>query len=121
MILAIVLAAQVSAGTPNPCSDQLATLCRISPYFCPGAYPDGLVPGAGNVPCWPQRNPVTLDRMGTGRARAPETIERTSEGARRAQSVTSSATESSSEGAGIIERVHRWVLDRFDAGVDHQR
>lgn len=26
-----------------------STLCRIAPFFCPGAYPRGL------EPCWPQK------------------------------------------------------------------
>lgn len=112
MILAIVLAAQVSAGTPNPCSDQLATLCRISPYFCPGAYPDGFVPGTGNVPCWPERNPVmALARRGMGSAREPARI-----GVRdaRPERAPSNAVESPS----IIQRIKLWMVDRFGADTE---
>ncbi len=60
MILALVLFAQVTTGAPpqNPCSDQLSALCQISPYFCPTAYPDNLVPGTHGIPCWPEREPV---------------------------------------------------------------
>jgi hypothetical protein len=56
MLAAIVLVAQVStAATPNPCADQLATLCRVSPLFCPTAYPSNMVPGTNGIPCWPDR------------------------------------------------------------------
>jgi hypothetical protein len=53
MLLAnVVLMAQMAANTParevnRPCADQSA-LCRISPFFCPGTYPQGL------EPCWPE-------------------------------------------------------------------
>ncbi len=56
MILAIVLAAQVSTSSPNPCADQLAALCQVSPFFCAGAYPANLVPGTNGIECWPERS-----------------------------------------------------------------
>ncbi len=58
MILALVLFAQVSTAPQNPCWDQLGALCRISPYFCPTAYPANLVPGTNGIPCWPERESV---------------------------------------------------------------
>ena len=58
MLLALVLAVQATtaaaAATPNPCADQMSELCKISPLFCPGAYPSDLTPGNGRVPCWPE-------------------------------------------------------------------
>jgi hypothetical protein len=53
MLLAnVVLMAQLASNTParevnRPCADESA-LCRISPFFCPGTYPQGL------EPCWPE-------------------------------------------------------------------
>jgi len=52
MLLAnVVLMAQLAANSntrqvDRPCADESA-LCRISPFFCPGTYPQGL------EPCWP--------------------------------------------------------------------
>ncbi len=53
MLLAhVVLSAAVAAQAPSrsevvrPCAD-VSALCRISPFFCPAAYPAGL------EPCWP--------------------------------------------------------------------
>jgi hypothetical protein len=60
MILAIVLMAQVATTPTNPCADELAKLCRMSPYFCPSAYPPGLVPGTNGIPCWPGREVVPV-------------------------------------------------------------
>ncbi|MEP6994558.1 MAG: hypothetical protein ABI968_08570, partial [Acidobacteriota bacterium] len=37
-------------------------LCKISPLFCPDAYPKDLAPGSENVPCWPEKQPVSLSR-----------------------------------------------------------
>jgi hypothetical protein len=70
MLAAIVLVAQVAtAMPPNPCADQLSALCRISPLFCPTAYPTSLVPGTNAVPCWPERPGVPVARTGrTGSA-----------------------------------------------------
>lgn len=56
MILAIVIAAQLATTSANPCADQLAELCKISPYFCAGAYPANLVPGTNGIPCWSPRS-----------------------------------------------------------------
>ena len=66
MILAIVIAAQM-ATAPNPCANQLAELCKISPYFCAGAYPTELVPGTNGIPCWSGRSvaPLNSSSMGT--------------------------------------------------------
>jgi hypothetical protein len=55
MLLALVLSVQAATAAPNPCADQMSTLCKISPLFCPSAYPSDLAPGSGNVPCWPER------------------------------------------------------------------
>ena len=56
MILAVVIAVQLATNSSNPCADQLDALCKISPYFCAGAYPAELVPGSDDVPCWPERS-----------------------------------------------------------------
>ena len=55
MLLAIVIAVQLATNSSNPCADQLEALCKVSPYFCAGAYPTDLVPGTNGVPCWPER------------------------------------------------------------------
>lgn len=59
MLLAhVVLSAQLAANAPprsdviRPCADA-SVLCRISPFFCPGAYPVGL------EPCWPEASRQT--------------------------------------------------------------
>jgi hypothetical protein len=65
MLLAnVVLMAQIASNTParevnRPCADP-AALCRISPFFCPGAYPKGL------EPCWPEgsREPRNVGARG---------------------------------------------------------
>jgi len=65
MLLALVLSVQATTATaasPNPCTDQMSTLCKISPFFCPGAYPADLQPGNGTVPCWPERTAPTTTR-----------------------------------------------------------
>jgi hypothetical protein len=52
MLLAnVVLMAQLASNSnarevTRPCADESA-LCRISPFFCPGTYPQGM------DPCWP--------------------------------------------------------------------
>lgn len=56
MILAIVIAVQMATSSQNSCADQLEALCKVSPYFCAGAYPADLVPGSDGVPCWPERS-----------------------------------------------------------------
>ena len=53
MLLALVFSIHAATASPNPCSDQMSMLCRISPFFCPSAYPANLTPGSPNVPCWP--------------------------------------------------------------------
>jgi hypothetical protein len=60
MLLAMVFAVQAATASPNPCTDQMSALCRISPLFCPGAYPSNVTPGTGNIPCWPEREAVSL-------------------------------------------------------------
>lgn len=58
MLLALVFSVQATTAAvaaPNPCADQMSMLCKISPLFCPTAYPSDLTPGSGNVPCWPER------------------------------------------------------------------
>ena len=70
MLAAVVLIAQVAASPPNPCADQLSALCRISPLFCPSAYPSNLVPGTNGLPCWPERQPVSAS---TAAGRVPVT------------------------------------------------
>ena len=62
MLLALVLTVQAATATPSPCTDQMSMLCRISPFFCPSAYPSDLAPGSANVPCWPERQPVSVSR-----------------------------------------------------------
>ena len=53
MLLAnVVLMAQIAGSAParqvtRPCAD-VSALCRISPFFCPGTYPQGM------DPCWPE-------------------------------------------------------------------
>ena len=74
MLLAtIALAAQVAANSPartevaRPCADASA-LCRISPFFCPGTYPQGL------EPCWPEaRETRTLKDLFVQRGRTAPT------------------------------------------------
>jgi hypothetical protein len=74
MWLALVLSVQATtaaAAAPNPCADQMSMLCKISPLFCPTAYPSELTPGSGDVPCWPgatsaiSRDTRVLGRPGT--------------------------------------------------------
>lgn len=55
MLLALVFSVQ-AATAPNPCADQMSMLCKISPLFCPSAYPSDLTPGNGTVPCWPEKS-----------------------------------------------------------------
>src|SRR4030095_12534728 len=55
MLLALIFSVQAATAAPNPCADQMSMLCKISPLFCPSAYPSDLTPGSGNVPCWPER------------------------------------------------------------------
>jgi len=64
VIASVVLVAQLAANTPTrqvnrPCADESA-LCKISPFFCPGTYPDGL------EPCWPDgsRQPRNIGGRG---------------------------------------------------------
>ncbi len=61
MLLAMVFAVQAATASPNPCTDQMSALCRISPLFCPGAYPSNVTPGTGNIPCWPDREAVSVN------------------------------------------------------------
>jgi hypothetical protein len=75
MILAIVIAAQM-ATAPNPCANQLAELCKISPYFCAGAYPTNLVPGTNGIPCWPERSVAPLHPSSIG-TRNTNSVDRT--------------------------------------------
>jgi hypothetical protein len=122
MILAIVIAAQVSAAAPpNPCSDQLATLCRISPYFCPGAYPEDQVPGAGNVPCWPRREPMALGATGFG-TRETVSVPIRSGANPGLQGAASFGEDAAAFAAGVssswriferFDRLRRWLAERF--------
>jgi hypothetical protein len=61
MLLAMVFAVQAATASPNPCTDQMSVLCRISPLFCPSAYPSNLTPGTGNIPCWPGAASMSRD------------------------------------------------------------
>jgi len=76
MLLAnVVLMAQLAGSTParevtRPCADPSA-LCRISPFFCPGAYPQGM------EPCWPEgtRQPRNVGTRGSTHSHvAPATV-----------------------------------------------
>jgi len=65
LIANVVLVAQLAANTParevnRPCADE-STLCKISPFFCPGTYPQGL------EPCWPDgsRQPRNIGGRGS--------------------------------------------------------
>ena len=65
LIANVVLVAQLAANTPTravdrPCADE-STLCKISPFFCPGTYPQGL------EPCWPDgsRQPRNIGSRGS--------------------------------------------------------
>ena len=67
MILAhVVLSAAVAAQAPprsdvvRPCAD-VSALCRISMFFCPSTYPQGL------EPCWPDDSRQTHQLPGAGR------------------------------------------------------
>ena len=81
MLLAnVVLMAQIAGSAParqvtRPCAD-VSALCRISPFFCPGTYPQGL------EPCWPEgtrqpRNVGPRGPRGAG-ARAEASLDMTS-------------------------------------------
>jgi hypothetical protein len=67
MLLAnVVLMAQIAGSSParqvtRPCAD-VSALCRISPFFCPGTYPQGM------EPCWPDgtRQPRSVGPRGSG-------------------------------------------------------
>src|SRR5262245_3752236 len=87
MLLAhVVLSAAVAANSPSrseplrPCAD-ISVLCRMSPFFCPAAYPQGL------EPCWPTDSRQTRDLPG-GRASG-------------ATSRTASVKAAPSAGAGV--------------------
>ena len=88
MLAAIVLIAQIATPPPppNPCEDELWKLCRISPYFCPDAYPGGLTPGTNGIPCWPEAPRA----MSSGRA--PISV-----GLRPSQPVSDSASTQAAE------------------------
>jgi hypothetical protein len=67
MLLAhVVLSAAVAAQAPSrsdvvrPCAD-VSAMCRISPFFCPSTYPQGL------EPCWPDASRQTHQVTGGGR------------------------------------------------------
>ena len=67
MLLAhVVLSAAVAAQAPprsevvRPCAD-VSALCRISMFFCPATYPQGL------EPCWPDGSRQTHELSGSGR------------------------------------------------------
>jgi hypothetical protein len=109
MVLALVLLAQVTTSPPqNPCLDQLVALCRISPYFCPGAYPANLVPGTSGIPCWPERQPVASSAS-PQRERQAEVVHRSqsitqAEQAQRAAPSGSTSRQSPAPAAGLTSR-----------------
>jgi len=110
MILALVLLAQVTTVPPqNPCSAQLAALCQMSPYFCPGAYPSGLVPGTNGIPCWPEREPITASASSAGSRKGQTTVvDRGSSAAqaqRTAPSSVASRPKSDRAASGPAERL----------------
>jgi hypothetical protein len=63
MLLALVFTVHAATASPNPCTDQMSMLCRISPLFCPAAYPADLTPGSANVPCWPEKGTARDTRV----------------------------------------------------------
>lgn len=107
MVLAIVIAVQL-ATAPNPCADQLAALCKISPYFCAGAYPANLVPGTNGVPCWPERSvaPLTSGPASTN-TRNTNSVDRRTPGSQLA--APQRTTRSNSAGETVRERFARAV------------
>ena len=70
MLLAnVVLMAQLAGNSTarevdRPCADE-STLCRISPFFCPGTYPKGL------EPCWPEGSRQPRNIGSRGGAKSP--------------------------------------------------
>ncbi len=64
MLLALVFSIQATtaAAAPNPCTDQMSDLCKISALFCPNAYPSDLTPGTRGIPCWPDANSPSATR-----------------------------------------------------------
>lgn len=55
-VLVLSLALRQTPAPAKPCADP-TWLCRISPWFCPGAYPPEL------QPCWP-RHPIPVRPRG---------------------------------------------------------
>ncbi len=107
MILAIVIAAQL-ATDPNPCADQMAELCKISPYFCADAYPADMVPGTNGIPCWPERSIAPVSKGApSSNGRSTNSVRRQSTAAAAAAAPAVSAPASSGE--TIRERFARAV------------
>ena len=98
MLLAIVFAVQAATASPNPCTDQMSALCRISPLFCPSAYPGDVTPGTGNIPCWPERGAVAVTH-GT------RVVQRPSSGS--GSHASSQASRTADQATAARERVER--------------
>jgi len=109
MLLAIVFAVQAATASPNPCADQMSALCRISPLFCPSAYPTGVTPGTGDVPCWPEKGGTAAVTHGT------RVVQRPSSGSSAPQSAApaSQTTEQANVARERVERVPSRAVPRF--------
>lgn len=122
MLLALVLSVQATtaaAATPNPCTDQMSELCKISALFCPGAYPADLQPGNGSVPCWPEKaaSPVTHDTRVVNRPTAagvlhPTTAPSTASSTTGAGHESSTRTDSSERGRSIVSGFFARLIGR---------
>ena len=121
MLLALVLSVQATtaaAATPNPCTDQMSELCKISPLFCPGAYPADLQPGNGSVPCWPEKaaSPATHDTRVVNRPTAgvmhPTTAPSTASSTTGAGQESATRSDSSERGRSIVSRFFARLIGR---------
>jgi hypothetical protein len=75
----------------------MSELCKISPLFCPGAYPADLQPGNGSVPCWPDKGvaPTSRDTRLVNRPVSPPARP------------TTNATSSSSQGQASNAKIEQ--------------
>ena len=115
MILAIVIAVQLATGSQNSCADQLEALCKVSPYFCAGAYPADLVPGTNGVPCWPERSvaPVASGPASS----APRQTNSINRGRSDQQAAPQPSQQASSQPAARSDPVVLTVLERFTRAI----
>jgi hypothetical protein len=104
MLLAMIFAVQAATASPNPCTDQMSALCRISPLFCPGAYPSNVTPGTGNIPCWP-------DRQAAPMSHGTRVVQRPASASSRQSASTKRAAAPSDESASRQQRSFPRVVE----------